>query len=126
MAEHRIYSIEFRRQVAQELLAGETLHSPKKRCDPLRNLVRIWVQKFEAGALERSWCGRPALEPAVVEQRGGGNAEFIAAAGRIDADRHLLDSAISSWISPPPLNGAFCGSRIIAPRSSCLPSRVPS
>jgi len=28
MAEHRIYSIDFRRQVAQEILAGETLHSP--------------------------------------------------------------------------------------------------
>ena len=47
MAKHRIQSIEFKRQVGQEFLAGETLHGLAKRYDLLRNLVRIWVQKFE-------------------------------------------------------------------------------
>ena len=43
MAKHRTYSIEFKRQVAQEYLAGETLHGLAKRHDLSRNLIRIWV-----------------------------------------------------------------------------------
>src|SRR3984957_13835470 len=52
MAKHRTHSLEFKRQVAQEFLAGETLHSLAKRYDLSRNLIRIWVQRFEAGALD--------------------------------------------------------------------------
>ena len=50
MAKHRTYSIEFKRQVAQEFLAGETLHGLSKRHDICRNLIRVWVQKHQAGA----------------------------------------------------------------------------
>ena len=49
MAKHRAHSIEFKRQVAQEFLAGETLHGLAKRHDICRNLIRVWVQKYEAG-----------------------------------------------------------------------------
>jgi transposase len=37
MAKHRTYSIEFKRQVAQEFLSGETLHGLAKRHDVCRN-----------------------------------------------------------------------------------------
>jgi transposase len=50
MAKHRTYSIEFKRQVAQEYIAGETLHALAKRHDLSRNLIRIWVAKYESGA----------------------------------------------------------------------------
>src|ERR1700722_18920130 len=50
MAKHRTHSIEFKRQVAQEFLAGETLYGLAKRHDICRNLIRVWVQKYEAGA----------------------------------------------------------------------------
>ena len=49
MAKHRTHSIEFKRQVAEEFLAGETLHGLAKRHDICRNLIRVWVQKYEAG-----------------------------------------------------------------------------
>jgi transposase len=52
MANHRTHSIEFKRQVAQEFLAGETLHGLSKRHDICRNLIRVWVQKYEAGAFD--------------------------------------------------------------------------
>jgi transposase-like protein len=52
MAKHRTYSIEFKRQVAQEFLAGETLHGLSKRHDICRNLIRVWVQKHQAGAFD--------------------------------------------------------------------------
>jgi transposase-like protein len=50
MAKHRTHSIECKRQVAQEFLAGETLHGLAKRHDICRNLIRVWVQKYEAHA----------------------------------------------------------------------------
>jgi transposase-like protein len=52
MAKHRSHSIEFKRQIAQEFIAGETLHALAKRYDLSRNLIRIWVKKLEAGALD--------------------------------------------------------------------------
>ena len=52
MARHRSHSIAFKRQVAQEYLAGETLHGLAKRHDLSRNLIRIWVAKYEAGAFD--------------------------------------------------------------------------
>ena len=52
MAKHRTYSIEFKRLVAQEYLAGETFHGLAKRHDVSRNLIRIWVAKLEAGGFD--------------------------------------------------------------------------
>jgi transposase-like protein len=52
MAKHRSHSIEFKRQVAQEFIAGATLHALSSRHDVSRNLIRIWVRKFEAGAFD--------------------------------------------------------------------------
>jgi len=52
MAKHRTYSVDFKRQVAQEFLGGETLHGLAKRHDISRNLIRVWVAKFEAGEFE--------------------------------------------------------------------------
>ena len=52
MARYRTHSIEFKRQVAQEFLAGETLHGLAKRHDICRNLIRVWVTKYEAGAFD--------------------------------------------------------------------------
>ena len=52
MATHRRHSLEFKRQVVQEYLAGETLHGLVKRHDLSRNLIRIWVGKCEAGEFD--------------------------------------------------------------------------
>ena len=52
MPRHRSHSIEFKRQVAQEYIGGETLHGLAKRHDISRTLIRIWVSKYEAGAFD--------------------------------------------------------------------------
>jgi transposase len=52
MPRHRSHSVEFKRQVALEFIGGETLHGLAKRHDISRNLIRIWVAKFEAGAFD--------------------------------------------------------------------------
>ncbi len=51
MAKHRTHSIEYKRQIAQDFIAGETLHALANRHDISRNLIRIWVRKFEAGGV---------------------------------------------------------------------------
>ncbi len=52
MARHRSYSIEFKRQVAQEYLGGESLNGLARRHDVSRNLIRVWIAKYEAGAFD--------------------------------------------------------------------------
>lgn len=52
MAKHRPHSVEFKRQVVQEYLAGETIYGLERRHDICRNLVRIWIKKFEAGQFD--------------------------------------------------------------------------
>ena len=52
MAKHRTHSIAFKRQVVQEYLAGETLHGLARRHDLSRTLIRIWVDKYEAGTFD--------------------------------------------------------------------------
>ena len=59
MAKHRSHSIEFKRQVAQEFIAGETLHALSSRHDVSPNLIRIWVRKERPEELGN----RPALRP---------------------------------------------------------------
>src|SRR5271170_6553914 len=62
MAKHRSHSIEFKRQVAQEFLAGETLHGLAKRHDLCRNLIRVWVQKYEAGVFDEDAAAADLLQ----------------------------------------------------------------
>ncbi len=62
MARHRSHSTEFKRQVAQDYMAGETLHGLAKRHDLSRNLIRIWVQKYETGAFDDETVAADAIE----------------------------------------------------------------
>jgi transposase-like protein len=62
MARHRSHSIDFKRQVALEFIAGKTLHGLAKRHDISRNLIRLWVQKFEACALNEEAAVADAIQ----------------------------------------------------------------
>jgi transposase-like protein len=74
MTRHRSHSAAFKRQVAQEFIAGETLHGLSKRHDISRQLIRIWVGKYEAGALmttsrPRTCSGSMARTAALTSSR---------------------------------------------------------
>jgi transposase-like protein len=58
---HRSHSTEFKRQVVAEYQAGETLHALSRRHDLSRNLIRIWVDKSEAGALDKDGAAAELL-----------------------------------------------------------------
>ena len=62
MAKNRTHSIGFKRQVAQDYLAGEPLHSLARRHDLSRNLIRIWVRKYEAGVLDEDTAAAALLQ----------------------------------------------------------------
>src|ERR1700686_2436834 len=76
MAKHRSHSIEFKRQVAQEFLAGETLHGLANRHDLSRNLIRLWVQKYEAGAFDEDAGARHDLLE-ILEERYGRRSTIV-------------------------------------------------
>ena len=90
MAKHRTHSIEFKRQVAQEFLAGETPHGLAKRHDICRNLIRVWVQKYEAGVFDEDAAAADLLQQyeariAALERLVGKQAlelEFVKGAVR--------------------------------------------
>jgi transposase-like protein len=109
MVKHRSHSIEFKRQVAQEFLAGETLHGLANRHHLSRNLIRLWVQKFEAGSFAEDAAAADLLQQyeariAALERLVGKQAlelEFLKGALR-NAPRPK--SAPSSAIVGPPIS----------------------
>ena len=59
---HRTHSIAFKRQVVQEYLAGETLHGLARRHELSRTLIRIWVDKFEAGTFDEDAAAADTIQ----------------------------------------------------------------
>jgi transposase-like protein len=60
MARYRTYTIEFKRQVAEEHLSGGTsLNQLARRHDISRELLRTWVKKYEAGEFASDGPARP-------------------------------------------------------------------
>jgi len=81
--QHRSHSLEFKRQVVQEYLGGETLHGLSKRHDISRQLVRVWIEKYEA-----------VLRDNLDENGGGVSVGTRGEAPR--SDRHTATSVFSS------------------------------
>jgi transposase len=95
MAKHRSHSIEFKRQVAQEFIAGETLHGLAQRHDLSRNLIRIWVAKYEAGAFDED-AGAAEL----LQEYEAKIAALERMVGRQALELEFLKGALRSARSP--------------------------
>ena len=89
MARHRTYPIAFKRQIAQEYLSGEvSLHGLAKRNDICRNLIRVWVEKYERGEFDRE------VEAAdLLEQYEARIAALERMVGRLALENELLKKA---------------------------------
>jgi len=98
MARHRTYSIEFKRQVALEFLGGEALLRLSKRHDVSRNLIRLWVAKYEAGEFDEEAEAADLLQQyeakiAALERLVGRQAleiEFLKGAKKNEARRRSV------------------------------------
>jgi len=116
MARQRSHSIEFKRQVAQEFIAGETLYALAKRHDVSRNLIRVWVRKLETGAFDDDARAADLLQEyeakiAALERMVGRQAleiEFLKGALRnAPRSRNATTSVITGpMASPSPKDAA--------------------
>jgi len=95
MARHRSHSIEFKRQVVQEYLAGETLHGLAKRHDLSRNLVRIWIQRYEAGVFDDD-----AAAAELIQEYEARIAALERLVGRQALELEFLKGALKSAARP--------------------------
>ena len=94
MARNRTYSIDFKR-LALEFLGGEALLRLSKRHDVSRNLIRIWVEKYEAGEFDEEVEAADLLQEykakiAALERLVGRQAleiEFLKGAKKNEARR---------------------------------------
>jgi transposase len=59
MARYRTYTVEFKRQVAEEHVGGVSLNELARRHDISRELLRTWVKKYEAGEFAGDGPVRP-------------------------------------------------------------------
>ena len=112
MANHRTHSIEFKRQVAQEFLAGETLHGLSKRHDICRNLIRVWVQKYEAGGFDED-----VQTADLLQQYEARIAALERLVGKQALELEFLKGALRSAPQPRSANMSV----IVGPRVSASP-----
>ncbi len=104
---HRSHSTEFKRQVVAEYHAGETLHALGRRHDLSRNLIRIWIEKAEAGALDEDAAAAELLTDyeariAALERLVGRQAleiEFLKGAARSGPLRKSAPTSVT--VGPP-------------------------
>jgi transposase len=109
MAKHRRHSIEFKRQIAQEFLAGETLHGLAKRHGTCRNLIRVWVQKYEAGAFDED-----AAAADLLQQYEARIAALERLVGKQALELEFVKGAVRSAPRPKSANTSV----IVGPRAS--------
>src|ERR1700677_1555017 len=87
MARHRSFGSQFKRQVAREFLDGRAgLHELARRYSLSRNLIRLWIRKYEDGEFNDEL----AEAVHVAEDEGSGSAQKGGAAGTAAQRRELL------------------------------------
>jgi transposase len=101
MTKHRSHSAAFKRQVAEEFIAGETLHGLSQRHDISRQLIRIWVGKFEAGALDED-----VQAADLIQEYEGRIAALERLVGKQALELELLKGALKN--APRPRSGTTC------------------
>jgi transposase len=112
MTKHRTHSVEFKRQVSQEYLSGETLHGLSKRHDISRNLIRIWIDKYHAGALDEDVAAADLLQ--TYEAR-------IAALERLVGKQALELEFLKGALRPAHRPRSETTSAVAGPAVSALP-----
>lgn len=110
MPKHRSYSTDFKRQIAQEFLAGETLHGLAKRHVISRNLIRIWVEKYEAGALDEDIAAADMLQQ--YEARIAALERLV---GRLSLENDLLKGASKNAHQPKSVSMSVIAGPVISP-----------
>jgi transposase len=92
MARYRTYTVEFKRRVAEEHLSGSaSLSELARRHDISRELLRIWVKKYEAG--EFAGDGPPRADRRAHEAKIAGLERKV---GQLTMELDLLKKGLRS------------------------------
>lgn len=95
---HLSHSMEFKRQVVQEYLGGETLHGLSKRHDVSRQLIRVWLEKYETGEFDDD-----AQAADLIQQYEARIAALERLVGKQALELEFLKGALQN--TPRPRNG---------------------
>jgi len=90
--------MEFKRQVVQEYLGGETLHGLSKRHDVSRQLIRVWLEKYETGEFDDD-----AQAADLIQQYEARIAALERLVGKQALELEFLKGALQN--TPRPRNG---------------------
>jgi transposase len=113
--QHRRHSTAFKRQVVEEYHSGTTLHALGKKHDICRQLIRVWIEKHEAGAYDDDAEAVDLVQErdariAALERLVGRQAleiEFLKGAAKSGASlRNVPGSAITGPKASPSNEGA--------------------
>lgn len=107
--QHRRHSTAFKRQVVEEYHSGETLHALSKRHDICRQLIRVWIEKHEAGAYDDD-----AEAVDLIQDRDARIAALERLVGRQALEIEFLKGAARNAASPK----SGPGSAITGPKAS--------
>ena len=91
MSTYRIFTTAFKRQVAQDYLAGASLDALGRKHEVARNLIRIWVAKYQAGEYEPDFIPMPRLSAHEVKI-----AELERMVGKLTMELEFLRGVLRS------------------------------
>jgi transposase len=117
MSTYRIFTTVFKRDVAQEYLAGASLNALGRKHEVARNLIRIWVAKYQAGEYEPDFIPMPRLSAHEVKL-----AELERMVGKLTMELEFLRGALKST----PLQRGATTSIVTGPVASPLDGDVIS
>jgi len=110
MRTRRFFTVEFKRRVAQEYLSGEAVGSLSRRYDLPRNLIRIWVGKYEAGVFDED--ARPTDAIREYEARIAALERLV---GRQAMELEFLKGALRSTARPRGGSGSVITGPAVSP-----------
>ena len=111
MARYRSFSIEFKRQIVREYLAGEvSLHGLAKRHRIARNLIRLWLTKYEAGEFNEE-----AAMAASVEEYEARIAALERKVGQLAMENDLLKKTLPNARSPSAASSSIVSGPPVSP-----------
>jgi transposase len=95
MRRHRRHSIEFKRQVAQAYLDGESLYGLARQHDIDRSLIRLWVKKYQGGEFDAE-----AEAARTLHEYEAKIAQLERKVGQLTMELDLLKGALVQARSP--------------------------
>lgn len=106
MSTYRMFTVAFKRQIAQEFLAGASLNALSHKHEVARNLIRIWVAKYQAGEFEPDFVPMPRLSAHEIKiaelERMVGKLTMELEFLRGSCEAHHCSEARSHRSSPAP------------------------